>query len=60
MRLELCGNLITFFAALFSIVQRHNITAGIAGLSVSYALQVSKNVNLITSENHRFNVAIQY
>ena len=40
-RLEACGNLITFFAALFCIVQRENLSPGIAGLSISYSLSVS-------------------
>lgn len=37
-RLELLGNLIVVFAALFAVVS--NLTGSLAGLSVSYALQV--------------------
>lgn len=40
MRLEFCGNLITFFAALFTIVNSDTVSAGMAGLAISYAMQV--------------------
>ena len=40
-RLEFVGNLITFFAALFSVVNRDSLQSGLVGLSVTYALQVS-------------------
>jgi hypothetical protein len=41
-RLELVGNFIVFFSALFAVLFRHsdNVTAGLVGLSVSYALSV--------------------
>lgn len=48
LRLELVGNLITMFAALFAVLARSSISAGIAGLSVTYSLSVSNiNLNLI-------------
>ena len=47
-RLEFMGNLIILFAALFVVIQRNyqeeikiRINAGLVGLSISYALQVS-------------------
>lgn len=40
LRLELLGNLTTAFAALFTIMTEH-LSASMAGLSVSYAVQVS-------------------
>ena len=40
LRLELIGNMITVFAALFAVLARSSISAGIAGLSVSYSLNV--------------------
>lgn len=40
MRIELCGNLVTFAAAIFCIVARNSISPGVAGVSISYALQV--------------------
>ena len=40
MRLEFVGNLIIFFAALFTILSKDSISPGLAGLSISYAMQV--------------------
>jgi len=43
-RLEFIGNLIVFFASLFAVIERNSsgsgIDPGLAGLSISYALQV--------------------
>ncbi len=46
-RLEIVGNMIIFFTALFAAIQRNygeelhlHVSAGLVGLSISYALQV--------------------
>jgi len=62
MRIELCGNFITFFAALFCIIRRGEISPGIAGLSISYALQVTQTLNWLvrmTSELETNIIAVE-
>ncbi|XP_076628337.1 multidrug-Resistance like Protein 1 isoform X1 [Colletes latitarsis] len=44
-RLEMVGNLIIFFAAFFSVLNRDTMASGTVGLSVSYALQVTQTLN---------------
>ncbi|XP_034253299.1 multidrug resistance-associated protein 1-like isoform X3 [Thrips palmi] len=44
-RLEMVGNLIIFFAALFAVLGRESISAGLVGLSISYALQITQTLN---------------
>ena len=44
-RLEFVGNLIILFAALFAVIERNSggsLDPGLAGLSITYALQVSQ------------------
>lgn len=43
--LELIGNLIILFAALFAVLSRHSINPGTVGLSVSFALQITQTLN---------------
>ena len=47
-RLQFIGSLIIFFAALFAVIERNSssdgIDPGLAGLSISYALQVMCDV----------------
>ncbi|XP_016840840.1 multidrug resistance-associated protein 1 isoform X8 [Nasonia vitripennis] len=44
-RLEMVGNLIIFFAALFAVLGREDVAAGDVGLSISYALQITQTLN---------------
>ncbi|XP_067207174.1 multidrug resistance-associated protein 1 isoform X3 [Linepithema humile] len=44
-RLEMVGNLIIFFAALFAVLGKHTMSSGLVGLSVSYALQITQTLN---------------
>ncbi|XP_020285956.1 multidrug resistance-associated protein 1 isoform X1 [Pseudomyrmex gracilis] len=44
-RLEMVGNLIIFFAALFAVLGRDTMSPGLVGLSVSYALQITQTLN---------------
>lgn len=43
--LELIGNLIILFAALFAVLSRHSVNPGTVGLSVSFALQITQTLN---------------
>lgn len=45
-RLEMVGNLIIFFAALFAVLGRDTMNPGLVGLSISYALQVQKIIKI--------------
>ncbi|XP_074052590.1 multidrug resistance-associated protein 1 [Macrotis lagotis] len=44
-RLECVGNCIVLFAALFSVISRHNLSPGLVGLSISYSLQITSYLN---------------
>ncbi|XP_065338923.1 multidrug resistance-associated protein 1 isoform X7 [Cloeon dipterum] len=44
-RLEMVGNLIIFFSALFAVLGKDTMSAGLVGLSVSYSLQITQTLN---------------
>ncbi|XP_062976293.1 ATP-binding cassette sub-family C member 3 [Elgaria multicarinata webbii] len=44
-RVEFVGNCVVFFAALFAVLSKNSLSAGVVGLSVSYALQVTLSLN---------------
>lgn len=40
LRLEIVGSFVILFASLVAVFKKHQISAGIAGLSISYAISV--------------------
>ncbi|KAH9518523.1 Multidrug resistance-associated protein 1 [Bulinus truncatus] len=44
-RLEIVGNLIIFFASLFAVLGREELSPGIVGLSITYAMNVTQTLN---------------
>ncbi|GFN98305.1 multidrug resistance-associated protein 1 [Plakobranchus ocellatus] len=44
-RLEVVGNLIIFFASLFAVLGREDLSPGIVGLSITYAMNVTQTLN---------------
>ena len=52
-RLELLGNLIIVFSSIFAILARDELSAGVAGLSISYAFNIILSLNwmLLTFSN---------
>lgn len=61
-RLETIGNLIVLFAGLFAVLGQETLTPGMAGLSISYALQITQTLNWLvrmTSEVETNAVAVE-
>ena len=42
--MDFLGNSVTFFAALFAVIQRNTLNAGVVGMSVSFSLQVGMTI----------------
>jgi ABC-type multidrug transport system fused ATPase/permease subunit len=45
LRLEFLGNIITIMASVFAIFAKSNLSAGLAGLSISVSLNISSSLN---------------
>ncbi|NXW34750.1 MRP3 protein, partial [Phaetusa simplex] len=61
-RVEFVGNCIVLFVALFAVMSKNSLNAGLVGLSVSYALQVTLSLNWMvrmTSELETNIVAVE-
>ena len=44
-RLEIIANVLTFCTALFAVLMRDRLTAGIAGLTITYSMQITQALN---------------
>lgn len=61
-RLEMIGNMIILFSALFAVLGRETMNAALVGLSVSFALQITQTLNWLvrmTSEMETNIVAVE-
>lgn len=47
LRLESTGSLAILFVSLYAIIRKDQMSAGIAGLSLSYAITVSMNYTIL-------------
>ena len=50
-RLEIIGNIVLMFAALFAVLSRGSIEPGLVGLSLSYALNVTGQLNMLVRQS---------
>lgn len=44
-RLEAIANILTLSTALFAVLMRHRLTAGVVGLTITYAMQITQSLN---------------
>ncbi|XP_067675078.1 multidrug resistance-associated protein 1-like [Haliotis asinina] len=44
-RLEIIGNIIVLAASLFAVISRDTLSGGLVGLSISYAIEITANLN---------------
>ncbi len=52
--LEQVGNFIVLFSGLFAVIERDSISPGLAGLSISYALQVESQIQQLSCKPYLF------
>lgn len=48
-RLQMIGNLVVFFSALVTVINKDTLNPGIVGLMITYALQITLSLNWIVS-----------
>jgi ABC-type multidrug transport system fused ATPase/permease subunit len=44
-RLEFIANILTLCTALFAVLMRDRLTAGVVGLTITYAMQITQSLN---------------
>lgn len=49
-RLEIVGSLLVFFACLFGVLARKNISTGLIGLAISYSMSITQALNWIVRQ----------
>ncbi|KAG4066137.1 hypothetical protein HA402_010339 [Bradysia odoriphaga] len=57
-RLELIGNFIVLFAALFAVLSRDTIDPGTVGLCILYALQITQDLHTIVNMNSMVEMSV--
>ncbi|KAJ6634924.1 Multidrug resistance-associated protein 1, partial [Pseudolycoriella hygida] len=57
-RLELIGNFIILFAALFAVLSRDTIEPGTVGLCILYALQITQDLHTIVNMNSMVEMSV--
>ena len=50
-RLEMLGNIIILFAALFAVLGRDSLDPGLVGLSLNYASQITMSLNMLIRQS---------
>lgn len=57
-RLEAVGNLIVFSASLFAVLGKENLSPGLVGLSVTYAMSVTMTLNWLVRTATGFETSV--
>jgi len=57
-RLDVIGNSVVFFAALFAVIQRNAINGAIVGLSITYALQMTMKLNWLVRQTSEAEIQV--
>lgn len=57
-RLDVVGNAVVFFAALFAVIQRDSVNGALAGLSLSYALNITSTLNWLVRQTSETEIQV--